>query len=190
MATQNHTPIDHIIQQHAAQTQPLPQKTPTPVSDVSSKPATVSVSPESAPIQVASIDSPQDNTSTEDTVDGADSNSVESLDSGLSEFSPLQESVEHTIQDEEVKEYVEERQENVQVPSDLQQSGVEPVQSTQFPAYQAVKLPITDEQVMAGLHQPKNSSFRWLAELAMYLLKKAHITLKTVHGHVVRVMSK
>lgn len=202
MSTQNHTPINHIIQKHAAQAQsdtttadtaitpqPLQHVPSTATTAPSPKPAAVSISPESAPIKLESPADTQD-LAEEAKIEDSDAGAVETLDSGLSEFSPLQEAVEHSIEDDEVKEFVEERKENVQVSSDLQQAGVEPVQTTQFPAYQSVKLPISDEQVMEGLHQPKSSSFRWLAEFAMYLLKKAHITLKTVHGHVVRVMKK
>ncbi len=48
---------------------------------------------------------------------------------------------------------------------------------------------ITDEQIEEGLRQPVTSSWRWLSETFLYLLKKAHITLKSVHGQVKRVLT-
>ncbi len=48
---------------------------------------------------------------------------------------------------------------------------------------------IADEQIEKGLRQPVSSSWRWLSEKLVYLLKKAHIQLKMVHGHVKRVLT-
>ena len=199
----NYTPIDDLVKKHASSAPvsttkddllhklvdaslDTPQETtqqPAPAPE----PATISVSPEKGPITVKAPEQSADTTVTESVQAGE---TAEDVESGLREFSPLQEAVEHEIQDDEVKEFVEATPENVSVPADLHQQGVQATQATNFPSYQAVKLPITDEQVVEGLKQPQTSSFRWLAEFAMYLLKKAHITLKTVHGHVERVVKR
>ena len=95
--------------------------------------------------------------------------------------------VEHREVDQEVKPHVQVRPEVVEVPPDLQQMGVQATPTTQFQTQQVQSL-ISDEEIIKGLHQPTTSSFRWLAELALYILKHAHITLKKIHGKIVRVV--
>lgn len=103
------------------------------------------------------------------------------------EVAHLQEAVEHEPS-VEVKPFVQPRQETIKLPTDLQMIGLQPVKTTQFPSYKNVKLPISDEKIVAGLHEPITSSKRWLSELAFYLLRQAHLTLRTVHGKVIRVI--
>ncbi|QQG44367.1 MAG: hypothetical protein HYW86_00390 [Candidatus Roizmanbacteria bacterium] len=102
----------------------------------------------------------------------------------------IHEIVEHKEVDEEVKPHIEVKQENVKLPEDLTQAGVEAVETTQFPNLQKIKTPLSDEKILVGLHQPITSSFRWLATLAMHILKQAHLGLKVVHGKVMRVQRK
>lgn len=90
--------------------------------------------------------------------------------------------------EEKVKPFVESRREIIELPEDLKKLGVESTAQVQFPTYRQVKLPLRDERVFKGLEEPITSSFRWLAELALYLLKTAHLTLKQIHGRVVRVI--
>lgn len=104
-----------------------------------------------------------------------------------SEKIEIQEVVEHQPP-KEVKPHLQVRQETIKLPPDLKKIGLQPVSSTKFPSYQTVVLPISDDKIVQGLHAPIYSSLRWLATLAMYLLKKAHLTLKVIHGHVVRVL--
>ncbi len=99
----------------------------------------------------------------------------------------MQEVVEHRAE-EEVSTYIAPRAETIDIPPDLKQLGLQPVTTTQFPSYQNIKLPISDEKITVGLHAPITSSIRWLATLALYLLHRAHLGLKTVHGRVVRVI--
>lgn len=106
-----------------------------------------------------------------------------------SEINPLQEVVEHQPHPE-VKPYVQVKAELPEIPPDLKTFGLQPAQTTQFPAYQNIKLPITDDKIMTGLHAPITSSFRWLATLALYLLKLAHLQLKIVHGKAVRIVRR
>lgn len=99
----------------------------------------------------------------------------------------LQETVEHRPE-EELSTYVVPRAETIDIPPDLKQFGLQPATTTQFPSYQNVKLPLSDEKIVVGLHAPVTSSLRWLATLALYLLRQAHLGLKTIHGKVIRVI--
>lgn len=99
----------------------------------------------------------------------------------------VKEAVEHE-EEKEVKPYIQPRRETIKLPPDLKKMGLQTTSSTKFPSYQTVVLPISDDKVLQGLHAPIYSSLRWLATLALYLLQKGHLTLKTVRGHVVRVM--
>lgn len=90
--------------------------------------------------------------------------------------------------DEEVKPYVTLKPQTIQLPPDLKKLGIQSVSSSNLQSYQNVKLSISDDKVLAGLHAPISSSFRWLATLAFYLLKRAHLGLKIVHGRVIRVI--
>ncbi|MCX7881040.1 MAG: hypothetical protein N2482_00800 [Patescibacteria group bacterium] len=103
------------------------------------------------------------------------------------EMAEIQEVVEKETPPE-VKPYVQKREETIKLPPDLKKLGLQPVNTTNFPQYQNLKLPISDEKIIIGLRAPVSSSLRWLATLAVYLLKMAHIQLKTIHGHIVRVI--
>lgn len=99
----------------------------------------------------------------------------------------VQEMVEHEPH-EEVLPYVQIRKETIKLPQEVkEETGAEEVSTTQFPSAQSLNLPISDEEVESGLHQPINSSWRWLAELCVYLLKQVHLTLKKIHGKTIRV---
>ena len=66
---------------------------------------------------------------------------------------------------------------SVTLPQPVSQMGVTAVgQSTPPPAV-SVTLPLTDDQIAAGLHQGITSSWRWLAEWCMRKLKQLHKTL-------------
>jgi len=101
----------------------------------------------------------------------------------------LQEVVEHEPE-KEVSPFVQKRAESIKLPDDLKQVGVQSTETTQYPTYQDVKTPLSDEKIEVGRHAPPTSSFRWLAELAIYILRTAHLQLKIIHGHVVRVLRK
>ncbi|MBP6045151.1 MAG: hypothetical protein WAT72_02335 [Microgenomates group bacterium] len=84
----------------------------------------------------------------------------------------------------EVSAYIEQR-DKMTVPPDLKSMGVraaDNVHGSTGPAF-----PISDEKIEEGLHQPVNSSWRWLSETLVYHLKQLHLTIKKVHGHIVRV---
>lgn len=100
----------------------------------------------------------------------------------------IQEVVEHEP-DAETKPFVSPRSESIKLPPDLTKLGVQSSSDTNnFPTYRNVKLPISDDKVVSGLQAPFDSSFHWLAVFALYLLARAHLGLKVVKGHVVRVL--
>lgn len=103
------------------------------------------------------------------------------------EYSEIQEMVEHEP-DKEVEEFIKPRAETIELPPDLKKLGVQATTSSQFSTYQNIKLPISDDKIITGLHAPITSSLRWLATFAQYVLACAHIVLKKVHGKVVRVI--
>jgi len=102
------------------------------------------------------------------------------------EVTGVQEIAEQKIE-EETRPYLQPRAETIELPPDLKKIGLQPASPTQFSRYQNIKLPISDEKIVVGLHAPIASSFRWLATLAVYVLQQAHLGLKTIHGKVVRV---
>ena len=106
-----------------------------------------------------------------------------------SEKYEIKEVVEHQPE-EEVSQYVQPREETIKLPPDLKKMGLQPTSTIQFPSYQNIKLPISDDKIISALHQPITSSIRWLATLALYLLKQVHLALKVVHGKVVRVITQ
>ncbi len=55
------------------------------------------------------------------------------------------------------------------------------------PSETSVKLPISDQQVLAGQKAPITDALRWLATWCVKQLKKAHLTVKVIKGRVVRV---
>ena len=99
----------------------------------------------------------------------------------------IKEVVEHKAE-EEVRPFVSPRQETIELPPDLKKMGLQSTSSSQFSSYQNIKLPISDEKVVVGLHAPVTTSLRWLATLAVYLLARVHLGLKVVHGKVIRVL--
>lgn len=94
------------------------------------------------------------------------------------------------IAPEVTKAGVQVLKETIELPPDLAKLGVAPsgtgaVITAAVPAQ--VVLPLSDDQVVVGLHQKVTSALRWLAAWCVKKLKKAHIVLKTVHGRIVRV---
>jgi hypothetical protein len=83
---------------------------------------------------------------------------------------------------------VEKHSELISVPPDVAQMGVEAVGSTQPVTHTgAVQLPLTDEQILTGLHAQIMTSLRWLAEWCSRQLKKTHVRLRRVSEKTIRV---
>lgn len=98
----------------------------------------------------------------------------------------IHEIVEQKEVHERVENHIEVKKENIELTPELKKAGLEAIETSQFPIHKKIHLPISDEKIVAGMHQPVTSSFRWLATLAIYILKQAHLTLKVVHGKVIR----
>ncbi len=98
---------------------------------------------------------------------------------------------EPTIEDAEVKKFVKvEQQPRFELDPSLKKAGLSAIDTTSLDTKHRIQLPIPDEKVIEGLDKPLTSSWRWLSEVAMYMLHKGHLTLKKIHGHVVRVMMR
>lgn len=79
----------------------------------------------------------------------------------------------------------------VQIPAPVSQMGVKQAGPTAPVSGQvAVTLPITDDQVLKGLHANIFEAIRWLAEWSIRRLKMAHLALKKVGGRIIRVQVK
>jgi len=94
------------------------------------------------------------------------------------------------IEDKELEKYFEVTSDEVSIHPDLKKAGLQSIESTSLDPKQRIHLPIPDDKVMDGLEQPISSSYRWLAELSLFMLKRAHLSLKRLHGHVVRIIQK
>ncbi|MFH1827179.1 MAG: hypothetical protein ABH812_01945 [bacterium] len=89
--------------------------------------------------------------------------------------------------DQETAQYVENRPETIKINEDLKKIGVQSNHNSKFSSFKEVRLPLSDKKIVEGLKEPVDSSFRWLAEFAILILKKAHATLKNIHGRIMRV---
>ncbi|PIP63318.1 hypothetical protein CO165_02140 [Candidatus Roizmanbacteria bacterium CG_4_9_14_3_um_filter_33_18] len=92
--------------------------------------------------------------------------------------------------EEEVRPFVSPRAETIELPPDLKKMGLQAVSQSQFSDYKNIKLPISDEKIVVGQKAPITSSIRWLAAFALYILAQAHLGLKVIHGHVIRVLKR
>jgi len=99
----------------------------------------------------------------------------------------IQEAVEYEPK-EESKPTVTFHQETIELTQDLKSAGLQNVDSSKFPSYQSIKLPISDEKIIIGSKAPIYTSFRWFSELAKYILAIHHLILKVVKGKVFRVI--
>jgi len=121
-------------------------------------------------------------------------NEVVSLPSKEAEPIPKKEIEFKEVKEKEVEEearpHLIKREETIKLPPDIQKLGLKPIPTTDFPQYQNIKLPLSDDKIIVGLYAPISSSLRWLATLALYLLQRAHLSLKVIHGRVVRVLRR
>lgn len=83
------------------------------------------------------------------------------------------------------------QRETVEIPPDVQKLGVQHAGPTtpvaNMPVLPQVVLPISDQQVVAGLHVHITNALLWLAIWCIKRLKKAHLALKNIHGEIIRV---
>lgn len=106
-----------------------------------------------------------------------------------SEKFEIKEVVEHES-DEEIEKFISPRAETIKLPPDLTKLGLQAVSHSKFSGYKNIKLPLSDEKIIVGQKAPITSSRRWLATFALYVLAQAHLGLKVVHGHVIRVLKQ
>lgn len=166
MGPQNYTPLD----EDTLRTLGEAAESLGAVAEQEKKMITVSVSPESPPITIEAK-------ATEDTKPVESQPADEQKEAGETPAAPP-------------TNYIEEKPEDIELPEELKNLGLKAMKQVDFPDFKNVKLPISDEKVMVGSKAPMNTSMRWLAEFAKFLLWRAHITLKTVHGRVIRVIKK
>ncbi len=75
----------------------------------------------------------------------------------------------------------------IPIPPPIANLGVKP-SGQNIPAHTTtVTLPISDDQVVAGLKQGITSSWRWLSVWCLRRLKQVHVVLQSIRGRVVRV---
>lgn len=101
----------------------------------------------------------------------------------------IKETVEHKAE-EETKPFISPRSETIELPPDLKKLGLQAISHSKFSSYENINLPLSDEKIIVGKKAPITSSLRWLATFALYILAQAHLGLKVVHGHVIRVLKK
>jgi hypothetical protein len=95
---------------------------------------------------------------------------------------------EHKKEDKELDHFIDVRKDTIDISEKTDTLGVESTGTSSFIGYNAIKLPISDDKVVKGLHAPISSSIRWLSEFCVYILRAAHLKLKKIHGKIVRVI--
>ena len=75
-------------------------------------------------------------------------------------------------------DYITEHPDSISIDETLKKVGATSSDEIIDPVKSKLVLPISDTEIVKGLHSPISSSFRWLAELCVYLLKTTHIKLK------------
>ena len=125
--------------------------------------------------------------------------SVASVSSGNKEVAAAIKTGEATIkeisQDVEIPQSikavgVEKIEGKIELPPDIKKLGVTSGAS-QMPVNSAttVTLPLTDDKILSGLNAPIAQSIKWLAVWCLLKLQKAHLTLKKIHGSIIRIKS-
>lgn len=94
------------------------------------------------------------------------------------------------IEDKELKEYMEVSKNEPTLSPELKKAGLNIIDSSSLDPKHRITLPISDDKIVEGLDKPLNTSWRWLSEFARFFLLQAHITLKKIHGHVVRIIQR
>jgi hypothetical protein len=101
---------------------------------------------------------------------------------------PQESSEQQPQKSQPVTHYVSKRQDTIQLPPELKSIGVEATASEDTPGLNAIRFPISDEQIMDDLRASPAESKRWYATFFLYVLERAHVTLKRIGTKVVRVI--
>lgn len=89
---------------------------------------------------------------------------------------------------ENVEKYITPKAETIKLPPDLKKMGLKTDEDEQFKeALNKIKLPISDDRIMEDLKAPPSDARRWYATILLYILERAHLTLKKVGTKVVRI---
>lgn len=120
---------------------------------------------------------------------GVGSHSKESDLPGSSiEINEVETPVEQDETQEEVEKYVTPHSNSIKLPPDLKKIGLKAEGEDLFKeTLNKIKLPISDEKIMEDLKAPPSESKRWFATIMLYILERAHLTLKKVGTKVVRI---
>ncbi|MEI6533015.1 MAG: hypothetical protein WCO06_04195 [Candidatus Roizmanbacteria bacterium] len=94
---------------------------------------------------------------------------------------------EHKQIDPEVEKMVEVVPDVIDNTTELEAVRAQINTSTSFINLQKIQIPMSDEKIMEGRHQPVTSALRWLVELYIYILRQGHIQLKEIKGKITRV---
>jgi hypothetical protein len=104
------------------------------------------------------------------------------------EINEVETQVEQKTPEEEVQEHVTLHSETIKLPPDLKKLGLTSNDDSLFKAaLNRIKLPISDDKIMEDLKASPSESKRWFATILMYILERAHLTLKKVGTKVVRI---
>lgn len=109
------------------------------------------------------------------------------LPSSSVEINEVEPSVEQQVE-EKVETYVTPRSNSIKLPPDLKKIGIKTEEDDQFKdALNKIKLPISDDRIMEDLKASPSEARRWFATILLYILERAHLTLKKVGTKVVRI---
>lgn len=87
-----------------------------------------------------------------------------------------------------VEQYVTPHSNSIKLPPDLKKIGLRTEEEDLFKeTLNRIKLPISDDKIMEDLQAPPSESKRWFATILLYILERAHMTLKKVGTKVVRM---
>ncbi len=87
-----------------------------------------------------------------------------------------------------IENYVTPKSVSIKLPPDFKKIGIATEEDNQFTeALNRIKLPISDEKILEDLKAPPSESKRWFATILLYILERAHLTLKKVGTKVVRI---
>jgi len=104
------------------------------------------------------------------------------------EADELEAPTEQKTSSDEVEKYITPRAETINLPPDLKKIGVKTGEEDQFKeAMNKIKFPISDERIMENLKASPSESRRWFATILLYILERAHLTLRKVGTKVVRI---
>lgn len=106
------------------------------------------------------------------------------------EIDELEVPIEQKTESDEVEKYVTPQAQTIKLPPNLKRIGVKAEEEDQFKGVlNKIKLPISDDRIMEDLKAPPTESRRWFATILLYILQRAHLTLKKVGNKAVRMFT-